>query len=137
MLLSGCRVQHHTHSAAVANHATARTERDSIFVHDSVFVEYKRGRLISSPEMHYSSSDIWSSLPLIRSPDTVYLERWHTAYKDRLVHHTDTVQLTTTQTQTVQVPYVPKFYKYCTALSALLLFLFLLQVMLHLRRRFH
>ena len=221
MLLSGCRVQHHTHSATVANHATARTERDSIFVHDSIVMDYRRGRILPATELLSSLSpaeiaalskitscadvvmgkrspmtsivvenrgmmtdvvenrssitgtivrewnpmtgvvpssilpsgtdvvpDVYDAdicdmyavhrfLPCIRSPDTVYLERWHTAYKDRLVHHTDTMQVVTTQTQTVQVPYIPKFYKYCTALSALLLFFFLLQVLLYLRRRFH
>ena len=69
--------------------------------------------------------------------DTVYLEKWHTRWREREITRTDTVQVETTRTETVQVRYVPRFYKYCAALTALLLILLLLRVTLYLYRRFH
>ena len=52
-----------------------RWQRDSIHVHDSIHVREKG--------------------------DTVFIDRWHTEYKDRLVH--DTVYIE--KTDSVQVPY--------------------------------
>ena len=110
MLLTACRSQQVT-STVTTNHATAKIRRDSIYIHDSVFVRIRA--------------------------DTVYLEKWHTRWKDRATVRTDTVQVETTKTETVQVRYVPRFYKYCAALTALLLILLLLRVTLYLYRRFH
>ena len=129
MLLSGCRTQSHTLSTSATNHTAAHTQRDSIYLHDSIRVEYRRGTLEHSPNSSHSS--------FIRSPDTVYLEKWHTSWREKEITRTDTIQVETTKTETVQVRYVPKFYKYCAALTALLLIVLLLRVTLYLYRRFH
>lgn len=67
---------------------------DSVFVfnHDSVFI------------------DRW------RSNDTIYItkERWAVRYKDKIVEQRDTIRLTNETVQTVQVKYIPPFYKRCT-----------------------
>ena len=104
-------------------------QKDSVFVHDSVRVEYRRGSIEHSPNSYNS--------PFIRSPDTVYLEKWHTRWRDRETVRTDTIQVETIKTETVQVRYVPRFYKYCAAITALLLLFILLRVTLYLYRRFH
>lgn len=128
LIMSGCRSLQVT-STATANHTAAHTQRDSIYLHDSIRVEYKRGTLEHSPHSSHS--------PFIRSPDTVYLEKWHTRWRDRETVRTDTIQVETTKTETVQVRYVPRFYKYCAALTALFLIFILLRVALYLYRRFH
>ena len=108
--MSGCRSQQVT-STATANHNTAYTQRDSIYLHDSIFVRIRA--------------------------DTVYLEKWHTRWREKEITRTDTIQVETIKTETVQVRYVPRFYKYCAAFTALLLIYFLLRVTLYLYRRFH
>lgn len=74
-------------------------------------------------------------MPAVRSPDTVYMERWHTRWRERTVVRTDTVMTDNVQTETVRVRYVPQFYKVCAALTALGLLILLLRVMLYLRKR--
>lgn len=110
MLLSGCRVPQHTVTSCIDRYATGQTERDSVFVYDSISVR-------------------------IRS-DTVYVEKCHTAYKDRFVYRTDTIRLESVRTETVRVRYVPRFYRYCAVLGAFVPVLFVLRVLLYLRRRF-
>jgi hypothetical protein len=68
--------------------------------------------------------------------DTVYLT--HTEYRDRWrireVH--DTIHNTQYITQTIEHPpekYVPKFYKWCTALLFIFLLLFILYVVIKLK----
>ena len=100
-----------TATTSTTNHATAQLQRDSIYLHDSIFVRIRA--------------------------DTVYLEKWHTAYKDRIVQNTDTIQVETIKTDTIQVRYIPKFYKYCTALTALLLILLLIKFSLWLYNKIH
>ena len=65
------------------------------------------------------------------------MEKWHIAYKDRIVQHTDTIQIETTKTETVQVRYVPRFYKYYAALTALLLIFLFIKFTLWLYKRIH
>ena len=74
-----------------------------------------------------------------RQSDIIFVERekWHTRWRDRETTRTDTVQVETTKTETIHVRYVPKFYKYCAALTALLLIVILLRVTLWLYKRFH
>ena len=91
----------------VANHI----QRDSIYLRDSVFVRIRA--------------------------DTVYLEKWHTRWRDRIVQHTDTIQVETTRTETVQVRYVPSFYKYCAVILALIVLGFLLRLAWWLYKHFH
>ena len=108
--LSACHTVQ-TLSDTTANHFTAHIQRDSIYLHDSVFVHIRA--------------------------DTVFQERWHTRWRDRIVQHTDTVQVETTRTETVQVRYVPSFYKYCTAFAFLVLLVLLLRLAWWLYKHFH
>ena len=151
LALTACKsVQTATNSTS--SHATSQLQRDSIYLHDSIRVEYRRGNLFNSSHLSHSLSERPVLCPgieeraflhplsdalLIKSPDTVIVEKWHTAYKDRIVQHTDTIQIETTKTETVQVRHVPKFYKYCAALTALLLILLLVKFMLWLYKRFY
>ncbi len=100
-----------TATNSTANHITAQIQRDSIYIHDSIFVHIRA--------------------------DTVYLEKWHTRWCEKEITRTDTVQVETIKTETVQVRYVPKFYKYCTALATLLLIFLLIKFVLWLYKRFH
>ena len=76
-LFTGCAhtkyvtvVEHKTDSVYIALH-----QRDSIYVHDSTFVEVKG--------------------------DTTLIERWHTAWRERVVHDTSVV----VRVDSVPVPY--------------------------------
>ena len=110
MLLPACSA---VRSSTESNHTqlTNHFQRDSIYLHDSVFVRIRA--------------------------DTVYLEKWHTKWREKEVIHTDTIQVETTRTATVQVRYVPSFYKYCTAFAFLVLLVLLLRFAWWLYRRFH
>ena len=110
MLLSGCRSQQVT-STATANHATAQLQRDSIYLHDSIFVRIRA--------------------------DTVYLEKWHTRWREKEITRTDTIQVESIKVEAKEVRYVPKFYKYCAALTALLLLFLIIKFALGLYKRFH
>jgi len=105
-----------------------RTQRDSVFIHDSIRVEYRRGNL-------YHSSDSLNSL-FIRSPDTVVVEKWHTRWRDRETVRTDTMQVESIKVETKEVRHVPRFYKYCAALLAFIVLALLLRVALYLYGRF-
>ena len=85
-------------------------QRDSIYLHDSIFVRIRA--------------------------DTVYLEKWHTRWRDRETVRTDTVQVESIRIETKEIRYVPRFYKYCAALAIILFLIFLLRVTLYLYRRF-
>ena len=93
------------------NHIANQVQRDSIYLHDSIFVRIRA--------------------------DTVYLEKWHTRWREKEITRTDTIHVETTKTETVQVRYVPKFYKYCAALTALLLLFLIIKFALWLYKRFH
>lgn len=71
---------------------SVRTEyhRDSVRLVDSVFV------------------DRW------RQGDTVFVTKMRDRYLYRDVLHTDTITIDNSKTETVQVRYVPPFYKGCT-----------------------
>lgn len=76
-LFTGCA---HTKYVTVTEHHTdsvyiAQHQRDSIYVHDSAFVEVKG--------------------------DTTLIERWHTAWRERIVHDTSVV----VRVDSVPVPY--------------------------------
>ena len=94
-----------------ANHFSNTTRRDSIYLHDSVFVHIRA--------------------------DTVYLEKWHTRWRDRETLKTDTITQTVTQTETIQVRYVPSFYKYCTAFAILFVLFLLVRLALYIKKRFY
>ena len=86
-----------TASDTTAIHTANTAHRDSIYLHDSVFVRIRA--------------------------DTVYLERWHTRWRDRETVRTDTIHVQSTTTETVQVRYIPAFYKYSAAFTILIVLL--------------
>jgi hypothetical protein len=94
-----------TNRSQIVNHIS----RDSIWLHDSVFVRIRA--------------------------DTVFLEKWHTRWRDRETIKTDTVTNEVVRTETVPVRYIPRFYKYGTALAILLLLLLLAKLALYLFMR--
>ena len=94
-----------TNRSQIVNHVS----RDSIWLHDSVFVRIRA--------------------------DTVYLEKWHTRWRDRETIKTDTVTNGVVRTETVPVRYIPSFYKYGTVLAILLLLLLLAKLALYLFMR--
>ena len=103
LALTACKsVQTATNSTT--NHINAQTQRDSIYLHDSIFVRIRA--------------------------DTVYLEKWHTRWREKEITRTDTVQIKNIKVETKEVRYIPRFYKYCAALTALLLILLLVKFML-------
>ena len=93
------------------NHITNQVRRDSIYLHDSIFVRIRA--------------------------DTVYLEKWHTRWREKEITRTDTIQVENIKVETKEVRYVPRFYKYCATLTAVLLILLLVKFMLWLYKRFH
>lgn len=72
---------------------------------DSVRTEYRRDsvRLVDSMFV-----DRW------RANDTVFINKTNYRYLYRDVLHTDTITIDNSKTETVQVRYVPPFYKNCT-----------------------
>lgn len=96
---------------------------DSICLHDSIRVEYRHGGWLPSTESNKQ--------PAIRSPDTVYMERWHTRWRERTVVRCDTVLVDNLRTETVRVRYVPRFYKVCAGVT---IFGLLLAIMFLIRR---
>jgi len=118
-------------SSTENNHAQLSThiQRDSIYLHDSVSYTYRPAR-ISLP---YNREGAGVCSP----PDTVYLEKWHTRWRDRETVKTDTITLTETKTETVEKPYVPSFYKYCASLAILFALYWLVKLALYIKKRFY
>ena len=110
MLLPACSA---VRSSTESNHTrlSNNIQRDSIYLHDSIFVHIRA--------------------------DTVYLEKWHTRYKDRLVTKTDTVTNEVIRTETVQVRYVPSFYKYCASFAILFVLYWLVKRALYIAKRYY
>ena len=110
MLLPACsavRSSTESNYAQLSNHF----RRDSIYLHDSIFVRIRA--------------------------DTVYLEKWHTRWRDRETVKTDTITLTETKTETVEKPYVPSFYKYCVAFTILFALYWLVKLALYIAKRYY
>jgi len=109
MLLPACSA---VRSSTESNHTrlSNNIQRDSIYLHDSIFVHIRA--------------------------DTVYLEKWHTRWRDRETVKTDTITLTETKTETVEKPYVPSFYKYCAAFAILFVLFLLVRLVLYIKRHF-
>ena len=108
LLLPACQSMQ-TVAETNANHVSNNIQRDSIYLHDSIFVHIRA--------------------------DTVYLEKWHTRWRDRETVKTDTITLTETKTQTVEKPYVPSFYRYCTAFAILFVLYWLVKLALYIAKR--
>ena len=110
MLLTACRTTQ-TMTDTNTNHVSNNIQRDSIYLHDSIFVHIRA--------------------------DTVYLEKWHTRWRDRETVKTDTITLTETKTEMVEKPYVPSFYKYCAAFAILFVLYWLVKLALCIARRYY
>ena len=110
LLLTACRTTQ-TMTDTNTNHVSNNIQRDSIYLHDSIFVHIRA--------------------------DTVYLEKWHTRWRDRETVKTDTITLTETKTETVEKPYVPSFYKYCAAFAILFVLYWLVKLALYIARRYY
>lgn len=110
LLLPACQSMQ-TVAETNANHVSNNIQRDSIYLHDSIFVRIQA--------------------------DTVYLEKWHTRWRDRETVKTDTITLTETKTETVEKPYVPSFYKYCAAFAILFALYWLVKLVLYIKKRFY
>ena len=110
MLLTACRTTQ-TMTDTNTNHVSNNIQRDSIYLHDSIFLHIRA--------------------------DTVYLEKWHTRWRDRETVRTDTITLTETKTETVEKPYVPSFYKYCAAFAILFVLFLLIRLALYIKKRFY
>lgn len=109
LLLPACQSMQ-TVAETNANHVSNNIQRDSIYLHDSIFVRIRA--------------------------DTVYLEKWHTRWRDRETVKMDTITLTETKTETVEKPYVPSFYKYCAAFAILFVLFLLVRLVLYIKRHF-
>ena len=110
LLLPACQSMQ-TVAETNANHVSNNIQRDSIYLHDSIFVHIRA--------------------------DTVYLEKWHTRWRDRETVKTDTITLTETKTQTVEKPYVPSFYRYCTAFAILFVLYWLVKLAQYIAKRYY
>ncbi len=108
--------------------------RDSTWLHDSIRVEYRRGSPLT-PRTENKTDMEGNSLPHPVRVDTVYLEKWHTRWRDRETIRADTITNEVIRTETLQVRYIPRFYKYCTVLAILLLLFLLARAVLYLYRR--
>ncbi|MBR2164958.1 MAG: hypothetical protein IJ915_00210 [Paludibacteraceae bacterium] len=126
MLLPACSA---VRSSTESNYTQLSThiQRDSIYLHDSVLYTYRPAK-ISLP--YREGAGVGSP------PDTVYLEKWHTRWRDRATVKTDTITLTETKTETVEKPYVPSFYKYCAAFAILVVLYLLVRLALYIKRHF-
>ena len=127
MLLTACRTTQ-TMTDTNTNHVSNNIQRDSIYLHDSssdtyppakFALAYREGAGVGAP------------------PDTVYLEKRHTRWRDRETVKTDTVTLTETKTETVEKPYVPSFYKYCAAFAILFVLYWLVKLALYIAKRYY
>ena len=132
LFLTACKTTQtaSTTTATNSTHATAQLHRDNIYLHDSIYVEYKRGSPVNP-------SYPLNPLETIVQVDTVYLEKWHTRWREREITRTDTITQTEIKTNTVQVRYIPKFYKYSTAFACIVLILLLVKFLLSLYKHFH
>ncbi len=138
LLLPACKTVQ-TATDTTQNHITNQVRRDSIYLHDSIRVEYRRGSPLHLHNLRteHKAGNEGNPLPHTVRIDTVYLEKWHTRWRDRETIKTDTIQMESIRVETKEVRYIPRFYKYCTALAILLLLLMLAKVMLFLYKRFH
>ena len=100
-----------------------------MYLHESVSYTYRPAR-ISLP---YNREGAGVCSP----PDTVYLEKWHTRWRDRETVKTDTITLTETKTETVEKPYVPSFYKVCAAFAILFVLFLLVRLVLYIKKRYY
>ena len=127
LLLPACQSMQ-TVAETNANHVSNNIQRDSVYLHDSVSYTYRPAK-ISLP----CREEVGGGSP----PDTVYLEKWHTRWRDRATVITDTVTLTVTKTDMVEKPYVPSFYKYCATFAILFVLYVLIRLALYIAKHYY
>ena len=127
LLLPACQSMQ-TVAETNANHVSNNIQRDSVYLHDSVSYTYRPAK-ISLPYREGAGGG--------SPPDTVFLEKWHTRWRDRATVITDTATLTVTQTETVEKPYVPSFYKYCAAFAILFVLYVLIRLALYIAKHYY
>lgn len=127
LLLPACQSMQ-TVAETNANHVSNNIQRDSVYLHDSVSYTYRPAK-ISLP--YREGAGVGSP------PDTVFLEKWHTRWRDRATVITDTVTLTVTKTDMVEKPYVPSFYKYCAAFAILFVLYVLIRLALYIAKHYY
>lgn len=106
ILCAGCKVCEPIIKTEYRDSVRTEYRRDSIRFVDSVFV------------------DRW------RNGDTVFFTKFRDRYLYRDVLHTDTITIDNIKTETVQVKYVPPFYKGCTVALWCLVFISLIFIAL-------
>lgn len=127
LLLPACQSMQ-TVAETNANHVSNNIQRDSVYLHDSVSYTYRPAK-ISLP--YREGAGVGSP------PDTVFLEKWHTRWRDRATVITDTVTLTVNKTETVEKPYVPSIYKYCAAFAILFVLYVLIRQALYIAKHYY
>lgn len=101
----------------------------TVEIHDSIRVE----RLLDSVYLYEKDS-----IYIKEKNDTVYVDQWHTRYKDRIVEKTDTVFLNNYIEKTMPPEkYVPGIYKWGLGFSICFLILFIAYVVVKVYRKFH
>ena len=111
---------------AIANLTSCKTQQSTIHTpqstkmqHDSTYV-YERDSVSTS--YHLDRRSRLDRLDERSGLDTIYIERWHTRWRDKVVNRCDTVYVQPTIPPDKPIP---RFYKDCTKGFWVLLILFL------------
>lgn len=121
-VLSGCR--------------TIQQTTDQYHQKDSVRVEYVTK--LDSIYL-YEKDSIW----IKEKGDTIFVDKWHLRYKDKIVEVRDSIYIDRLQIDSISVAmevpvrYVPKFYKGCTWAFWIILVLVLLWIVWKLFKKFY
>lgn len=130
-LCSSCRTQYVVMPSSYtrdSTHLSVYTRADSIreYVHDSMSIRFAKGVVPAAQRYTVPSGRYTSEVSSAGGngiPDTVYIDRWHTAYHDRwhTLNHTDTIRITRHDSipYPVEVPVevpapIPRLYRSCT-----------------------
>ena len=111
-----------------STHLSVYTRADSIreYVHDSMSIRFAKGVVPAAQRYTVPSGRYTSEVSSAGGngiPDTVYIDRWHTAYRDcwHTLNHTDTIRITRHDSipYPVEVPVevpapIPRLYRSCT-----------------------
>lgn len=119
MLLPACSVEHSLTSTDNRQQLSSHFQRDSVYQHDSVSFTYRTAKNSLLQEEGRSGVD------------TLYIERWHTRWRNHEIVRTDTITQTVTQSETIEVPYVPAFYKYCTVFAIIVVLVSIILLIHH------
>ena len=147
-----CRTQYvvmpssHTRDST---HLSVYTQADTIreYVHDSMSIRFAKGVVPAAQRYTVPSGRYTSEVSSAGGngiPDTVYIDRYHTAYRDRwhTLNHTDTIRITRHDSipYPVEVPVevakpIPKFYRFAAWFTILTIVFLILYVFLRIYLR--